>query len=271
MKHSTESPLSVLILGGAERELVNAALDGLDVTIDRIQDRDEFGHAQRRADLVLLERAYVEEPDTVREWLDGEILDSAIPLLLLAPMPVDAGTYREWLNAGVWEVVRLPVDPYMLGLRLRNLLGGPRLSGRLSSLGPQGPYLWSTMVKATEETLALARRLDRPVACVAVAVDHGGDPEEHPTPRLMHRLGVTAQEWVRDADMVGLSEHDVLLVVLPDTNAAHAEVMGPRLVAALQRSLTRAGIAASLSVSTLEADPSQSAPGLLLAAASRVG
>lgn len=272
MVHSTDSSPSVLLLGGAESELVAAALDGLDVEIHRIQDREEFGRAQRRADLVLLERACLEGPGTVREWLDTEILDVTSPLLLLAPMPVGAGEYREWLSVGVWEVVRLPVDPDMLALRLRNLLGGPRLSGRRMSLGPQGPYPWSSMVRATEETLALARRLDRPVSCLAVAVDPGADPKEHPSPRLMHRLGIAAQEWVRDADIVGLSEHDVLLAVLPDTNADEAEILGPRLVAALQRSLRRAGIAAGLRVSTLEAspDPSQSAVGLLLAAARQV-
>lgn len=273
MMHATETSPSVLILGGAETEVVDAALEGLDVTIGRIRDRDEFGRTQRRADLVLLERARLEGPGTVREWLDTEILDAMSPLLLLAPMPVEPSEYRNWLNAGVWEVVRLPVDPHLLALRLRNLLGGPSLPGRRSSLGPQGPYTWASMVRATQETLALARRLERPVSCVAVALDHRPEPNEHPSPRLMHRLGVAAQEWVRDADIVGLSEHDVLLAILPDTSADEAEILGPRLVAALQRSLKRAGVAAGFRISTLEAsaDPSQSAATLLLAAARQVG
>jgi hypothetical protein len=271
MMQTQGSPTSVLILGGAERqELIAAALSELDVRIDRLEGQDEFGRGQRRADLVLVDRALLDGPQTIASWLDSGVLDGGTPLLLTAPSPMDPGDYREWLEAGIWEVVRLPVDPALLSLRLKNLLGG-RVGAGAPSITPMGPYPWPALVRATEETLALGRRYGRPVSCVALAVE-AGSPEAPRSPRLMYRLGVAAQEWVRGSDLVGLSEHDVLLAVLPDTTGYYADILGPRLVAAVERSLKRAGFVAGLRSATVEAttDRVQSAPDFLLAAVRQV-
>ncbi|MFW5951863.1 MAG: hypothetical protein ACOCVZ_07100 [Gemmatimonadota bacterium] len=272
MTSESERSSLVLILGGEETErLVAAALTNVRARIDRLDDRDEFGRAKRPADLVFLERASLEGdgddgPETVRGWLEQGILDAAVPLLLMAPSPVTPAEYREWLGAGLWEVVRLPVDPRLLSLRLRNLLGDRGAGEGQPSISPNGPYPWPTLVRATGETLALTRRHQRQLACMALAVEPGSDASDRSTPPLMYRLGVAAREWVRNSDLVGLSQHDVLLVVMPDTSGADADALGPRLVAALERSLRRAGTVARIrfATGTPSPDPDQSAMDLLL-------
>lgn len=252
MDTPTHASPSVLILGGEETEtLIRAAAAGLDCVVRRIADTAGFGEGRPRADLVIVDSAWIDGPDTVRQWLDAEVLDAATALLLVAPSPVRSEEYREWLEAGVWEVVRTPVDPSLLGLRLRNLLGGRGPRGG-SAITPAGPYPWPTLVRATEETLALAKRVERPVACVAVAVAQQENSEPREADRLMYRLGVAAREWVRGYDLVGLNEQHILLAVLPDTSRADADILAPRLGAALERALRRAGVVASLQSSTSE-------------------
>lgn len=261
---------SVLILGGEDTQrLIMAALSELPVRIDRLEDRAEFGRVQRPADLVILERARLDGPGVVEEWLEAGILNPTVPLLLMAAGPVGGQEYREWLAAGVWELVRLPVDPAVLALRLRNILG-TRWEGDRTALRPNGPYPWPTLVRATGEVLALGRRHQRPVSALAVAVEQPGEP--HPSPRLMYQLGVAARKWVRDSDLVGLTEQDILLLVLPDTAGDDAEILRPRLLAALNRSLKRASTVAALRSATRPAplDGSESAPEFLLRTVRRV-
>jgi hypothetical protein len=276
---------SILILGGEETErLVTAALGELPIRVDRLEDRDDFGQSHRRSDLVLLQRAPLPmqraplvEPETVRDWLEAGILDPTVPLLLLASGPVSGDEYRDWLAAGVWEIFRLPIDPAILALRLRNLLD-VRWSGSQPSLAPNMPYPWPTLLRATGEVLALGKRHARPTACVAVAVEQvGGRGDEEggsrePSRRLMHRLGVAAQQWVRDSDLVGLTGQEVLLAVLPDTTGDEAAILAPRLMAALERSLRRAKTVAALrsAIRSAPEDGSESAADFLLQAVRRV-
>lgn len=256
---------------------MTAALGGLRARVDRLRDGAELDRTARESGLVIVERSLVDGPAVVRGWLDADILDPTVPLLLFAPTPMESAEYRDWLAAGVWETVRLPIDPPILALRLRNLLGA-QLDGHHLALASKRPYPWPTLVRATGETLALGRRYERPVACVAVAVslpgndEHASDEEREGARRLMSRLGVAAREWVRDSDLVGLTEQDVLLAVLPDTTGYYAGILGPRLLAAMERSLKRAGTVAALRSATRAAamDGSESAADFLLGAVRQV-
>jgi hypothetical protein len=247
MKQAPPSYASVLILGGADTErLMTAALQAPHaplVRLDLIEEQTEFGRTRRTSDLVILDRARIDGPETVAEWLHSEILDPTVPLLIFAPSPIAPAEYRDWLAAGVWDMVRLPVDPAMLALRLRNLLGN-RGDALHAAMAPHHPYPWPTLLRATGEVMALGRRHERPVSCVALAVERTGEGES--PPRLMYRLGVSVRQWTRDSDLVGVTEQDVLVVVLPDTPDEYAAMLAPRLLAALERSLRRAGTVARL-------------------------
>ncbi|NIP77673.1 MAG: hypothetical protein GWM90_00100 [Gemmatimonadetes bacterium] len=271
-----ERPL-ILVLGGAETvEVIDPAVADLNVQVERLEDCDglEATPRTRKAAVVIVDAACAGSPEVLAEWNHGEAFDAAVPLLVFAPRPVEPAAYREWLTAGAWEVVGLPVDPALLGLRLRNMLGRrwAQLGAGLS-ITPSGPYPWPTLVRATGEVLALARRHGRDVACSAVSVERSGEGDAEQAADLMHRLGTTAREWVRRSDLVGLSEHDVLLVVLPDTTEANARLLTPRLVVALERALRRAGTVARLRTGVRGADPdkSTSAADFLLATIRRIG
>ncbi len=273
MEHPPAPSASVLILGGADTErLMTAALQAPHaplVRLDLIDDQAEFGRVRRTADLVLVDRGRIHGPETVAEWLHSDILDPTVPLLVCAPSPIAPAEYRDWLAAGVWDLVRLPVDPAMLALRLRNLLGN-RGDAQHAMMAPHHPYPWPTLLRATAETMALGRRHERPVSCVALAVERTGEGE--PPPRLMYRLGVSVRQWTRDSDLVGVTQQDVLVVVLPDTSDDYAAVLAPRLLAALERSLRRAGTVARLRSASRSArlDGSETANEFLLGAIRKV-
>lgn len=265
----------ILVLGDeATSSVLETAVTDLDVDVERLDDCGPLRQAslQQRAALVVVDPTCIETPAALAAWTGSDTFDPGVPLILFAPRPVDSDTYREWLGAGAWEVVRLPVDPAMLALRLRNMIGGRRVGPGGATIAPHHPYAWPSLVRATEEVLALARRYGRPVAFGAVAVDQGGDPGPPETTRVMNRLGVAAQEWVRKSDLVGVSEHDVLLLVLPDTELTDAEGLLPRLLAALERSLRRAGTVARFraAVHTAAGNDNASATDLLLATIRKV-
>jgi hypothetical protein len=247
----------ILVLGGEETaRVLEASVTELEVVIERLDDCELIrqGGPQDRADLVVVDVTCAESPATLAGWTESDVFDPSVPLLLFAPRPVDSEAYRSWLAAGVWEVVRLPVDPAMLALRLRNMIGGRRPPSGRPPIAPHHPYPWPSLVRATGEVLALARRYDRPVACAAIAIEPGGDPEAPGAPRMMNRLAVTAQDWVRNSDLVGISEHDIIVVVLPDTEHHEAEGLLPRLQAALERSLRLAGTVVRLRAAVHAAD-----------------
>lgn len=267
----------ILILGGeGTARAIEPAVSDLRVDLERFEDcsRAPESARPRRAAIVVVDAACAQSPARLAAWVEHELFDPAVPLLLVAPRPVEQDTYREWLGAGAWEVVRLPVDPALMALRLRNMLG-PRLEGEAArpAIEPQGPYGWPSLVRATDEVLALGRRHGRPVACAAISVESGTDDTAARPLRVLRRLGIAAQAWVRKSDLVGMSEHDVLLVVLPDTRPSEAEILVPRLVAALDRSLRSGGIVARLRSGTHGAswDDDPSAVDFLLAAIRSIG
>lgn len=259
---------AVVVLGGEEsRRLVADAVGDQDLRLEWLREPAALGTSAVEPAAVLVERELVDGPGEVDGWVRGGRLRPAVPLLLIVGQRPEAPEFQDWLRAGVWDMVSVPIDTRMLGLRIRNLVGHQRrpLPGR-TWLHPNWPYAWTGLVRATEETLDLSRRHDRPIACTAIAVQ--GDTADPPevAARLLNRLGAATQEWVRGSDLVGLSDSGVILVVLPDTTLEETRLFMPRLVATLERRLQRWSVVARLDAYCSAPAPGQSASEFLLQA-----
>jgi hypothetical protein len=264
-----EQPVVVLLGGEESRSLVADALDEQALRLEWLREPGTLGASgQPEPAAVLVDRDLLSGPADVTDWIEGGRLRPGIPLLLVVRRRPEPADLQDWLRAGVWDLVHVPLDARLLGLRLRNLMGHRRqpLPGR-TGIAPVRPYSWAGLVRATDETLALARRFDRPISCVAIAVH--GDPADPPDDdaRLLHRLGVATQEWVRGSDLVGTSDSGVVLVVLPDTPLEEARLLTTRLVATLERRLRRWSILARLEAHSSSPRPDHSASDFLLQAA----
>ena len=265
-----EHPPLVVVVGGEEtRSLVAGALGEQEMRLEWLEGADGLSASiGSPPDAVLVDADLVAGPEEVSSWIESGWLRSAVPLLLIVRARPDSARLQEWLRAGVWDLVPLPVDSELLGLRLRNLLGNRRqpLPGR-TWIVPAGPYSWTTLVRAADESLALGRRYDRPVSCIAISVHDMAADSPDDADRLLRRLGIAAREWVRGSDLVGLSESGAILVVLTDTPIDEAKVITPRLVTTLERSLQQWSVVARLDAATSSPGPDQSATEFLLQAA----
>jgi hypothetical protein len=265
MRHE-EQPVVVVLGAEDTRSLVADALVDQEIRLEWLREPAALGAGDLEPDAVLVDRDLLEGPGTVSEWLERGRLGPAVPLLLVARRAPDAAHLAEWLRAGVWDLVSVPIDARLLGLRIRNLVGHRRrLPGRTWIL-PNRPYSWTGLVRATDEALALSRRHDRPISCVAIAVhDESTGPPDART-RLLHRLAVATQEWVRGSDLVGVSDSGIILAVLPDTPPEEAQFLATRLVATLDRRLRQWSVLARLEAHHSSPRPDQLASEFLLQA-----
>jgi hypothetical protein len=232
--------LAVIVSGGSDGlDTVRAALKQAGLEERVVPFAPGWWGATGPADLVVLDGAGNDIPDTLaRAAADGHV-DPGVPVLVAMPAPVGSDRQLEWLRAGAWDVIATPADTESLALFVTNLLRerssaiGPPTSGR--AVGRERvPYPWGPLVRATGETLHLAFRSRRPLACLAFVLDWATtDPFSSPV-LLAHRLARDLIRQVRKADLVGISEQGDILIVLPDTRPEGADAIHGRLLRALQ-------------------------------------
>lgn len=236
-----------LVLVFADQEIADAiepafAAQGLRVRLaDSLPMREQIGSRAPCA-LVVDGRdrdisAFLTEQK--RSWLIGH---QVLVLAVVDELP-DAEVFAEWLRAGIWDVARLPLDTELLALRIGNVLTGyARRSGDRSQATSLGPYHWSSLVRVTEENLALAGRYARPLSCVAIRLDWKEGSTSQTARETAVRLATAAQDRVRSSDLVGLSRTGVVLVVLPDTDRPGAAVFTGRILQFLEEKLKEWGV-----------------------------
>jgi hypothetical protein len=264
----------VLVIGSEDsRDLVADALGEQELRLEWLQDSAALGTGGgTEPAAIVVDREHVTDPATIEEWLDSGQVYPAVPLLLIAERRPDDAILQDWLRAGVWDVMAVPVDAQMLGLRIRNLMGrrDRPLPGRTWVMSNR-PYGWKGLVRATEETLDLGRRHGRPLSCIAVAVRDVSTPSAAERDQLRHRLAVATREWIRGSDLMGTSDSGVLLVVLADTPLHEAQLLATRLVGTLERRLRTWGITARVDVECSAPGPDQTATEFLLQATRSAG
>ena len=179
-------------------------------------------------------------------------LGAAVPIVVVVPDAADREQRLAWLEAGAWEIVRLPLDEELFGLQARNFLLGSEAASRIDPA--EEPYARAALVRVTEENLALARRYRRPLAVAAFSLDWGARRGDDEAIALMERLATTAHDAVRGSDLVGVTPRGTLLTLLPDTDPTGARVFTDRLTPRLESRLREWGVLARIISGRLVAD-----------------
>lgn len=181
-------------------------------------------------DVLLLDETQADVPGMIRAARESGWIAGATPVLVLARNAPERTRLLEWLQAGAWDWVRVPLDEELLALRVRNLLLSRTTVTGHAGRRDVGGYDWKGLVRVAQESLALARRHGRPLCCVAVRLDWPEEPPEMAArSRLLERLQEAIHESVRGSDLLGRSPDDELVMLLPDTDRPGAELVARRL------------------------------------------
>lgn len=240
--------------------------EGLSVTMRDANERKAAWVGAARAEAVLVDECL--EPAEVAEALDRGWVPGTAPLFVLARRLPDRDRYSAWLESGAWDIVKIPLESVALALRLQNILGAHRSERTRTKPGPR--YSLQSLAQATDEALALAKRYDRPLHCVALDVGWPNLVDADIEP-LMERLADATQRLTRRSDLLGVGGPGTLLILLPDTNEAGAGVFVDRLRETLRERLGEWGVAAALRTEVVSPTGLESGRELLETAMQRVG
>lgn len=199
----------------------------------------------KRADAVLVDERRVDVAAAIDAWLRAGWIERNCPVLVVSPDPPEREKHLAWLRGGAWGVLRTPVDGEVLAVQLDRLVRSARSDADGNRAQTASPYNWSAFVRATDETLSLARRYHRPLSCLAVSLDWP-DRGDGSARDVVARLARPAQLAARRYDLVGLGRTGVLLILLPDTAVDHARTFRDRLVPLLEDHLRSWGVLARL-------------------------
>lgn len=239
--------------------------EGLAVTLRDAAGRKDVWEGATGADAVLVDEAL--EPAEVAEALNRGWIPGTVPLFVLARRLPDRDRYTAWLKSGAWDIMKIPLESMALALRLENILG--RSPIRRARARSEGRYAFDSLNMATDEALALARRYDRPLHCVGLAVEWA-DTEGRDRLPLMERLADATQRLTRRSDLLGLHGDCTLLILLPDTDASGAATFVGRLRDTLESRLQEWDLAATLRTEVAAAAGVESGGELLDATVARL-
>lgn len=187
-----------------------------------------------------------------RECRKSSNISPATPILMMTNGNVSRTERLEALEAGVWDILRHPVDPSELVLRLGNFIDVKQSSDQMREDGltdlQTGFYNANGLLRRMREISADSRRLDRTVACLAL----GGDlfqraasiPGEF-TGRLTDEdrwLTEALQAITRESDTVARLDSGEFIVVAPGANESGAEQLFERLTTFIEEESNRARV-----------------------------
>lgn len=264
MTASSGAPPHIYVLTSDEPlwERLSTSLIEAGLPVRRASDT-AVAAAPPRLGALLIDRG-TQDVDGILGWLrEAAGSRPTLPLFVLAEDAPPRETYLRWLDRGIWDVIRLPLEEEVLNLRLANILrpvagGGPEDEGR-----PTRPYGWAPLIRAVDETLALARRSGRTTSCLALSVRSDPGEPEGVDRRLSLRVAGVALDWTRRSDLVGTDEEGNVLLFLPDTPAAGAEVLLERLSRSLGDQFDVWGVRCMLEGRIVEGGPDMDGETLL--------
>ena len=225
----------------------------------RVEVFDEPEVRLTQPDALLIDGTSVDVAALLERGRNSGWLRPDIPVLVLVETPLARETQLEWLRAGAWELVRLPLDQELVRLQLRNLL---RSRAPIASIeeASEEPYGRSLLLRVVDECLSLAFRYRRPLTVVATCLDWGKRRADPTAQNVLHDLAGDAQEMVRRSDLVGVTAAGTLVILLPDTDRSGAQVFVDRLEPFLQRQLRERNVLARLEVALVPIDLDEPPP-----------
>jgi DNA-binding NarL/FixJ family response regulator len=257
----THQLLALLVgVAGGRLKIVRRALAEAGIAERKARATGEGWERTEPPDVVILDAAKLDPAGTLSAATAAGRLDASVPVVVLAEEGrADTAARRAWLRAGAWDVISPGMEPELLALSLGNLVRGrPAPPDRAPEAGDPAayraagdrkePYAWRALVRVADETLALARRQRRPLTVVAF-VPEGTEPPSAVPILLAERLARALLPRVRGEDLVGITEHGAILVVLPETTPEGARFMQQRMLDHLRDEVHALGMVTDLGTS----------------------
>lgn len=241
----TSRPLRILALLGRDAATDNVvrllAEEGLRVTLRDPKDVPDAWQGDTPPHAVLVDERV--EPSSVGDAIAKGWVQSTSPVFVVARRLPDRDRYMEWLQAGAWDILKVPLENVALALRLHNILRGHMTPQEVAETMTR--YSFDSLVRVADETLSLAHRYDRPLHCAAVALNWPEAPRDEVS-GVLDRLAGSVQRLTRRSDLIGIADGRSLLLLLPDTDESGARTFLARLDQTLQQELKAWGILATL-------------------------
>lgn len=225
-----------------------------------------------------LQRAERNDPDAVfidvdlpamsgaeltRQMLEGDVVSRAAPIFLISSGHVSRDQKLRALEAGVWDILALPLDAEELLLRIERYSRGKLEADRLKEDALidalTGLYSWHGISRRIAEVAAAASRYGRALSCIVVTIGEEG-AEGKPTEVLPSEVTSAAEQLraaVRNSDILARIGPNEFAVVAPDTPPDGAQVLASRLQGMSSRpeSPFRAGVYSVDNLKTSTIDP----------------
>lgn len=225
-----------------------------------------------------LERAERNDPDAIfidvdlpaisgaeltRQMLERDVVSKAAPIFLISSGHISRDQKLQALEAGVWDVLSLPVDAEELLLRIERYSRGKLEADRLKEDALvdalTGLYSWQGISRRIGEVAAAASRYGRALSCIVVTISE--ETEEGTTkealPDEVSSVARQLRAAVRDSDILARIGPNEFAVIAPDTPGTGAEVLASRLKGMSSRpeSPFRAGVYSVDNLKTAKVDP----------------
>lgn len=208
--------------------------------------------------------------ELTRQMLDGDAVSRAAPILLIASGHVSRDQKLTALEAGVWDILSLPLDAEELLLRIERYIRGKLEADRLKEDALvdalTGFYSWHGINRRIGEVAAAAARYGRPLSCIVVDVGEGGTSADAAAalPEVITRIAEQLRGAVRTSDILARVGPNAFAVVAPDTPPDGARILAARLEEMSELSGVastggrfRAGVCAVDNLQTTQLDPTE--------------
>jgi hypothetical protein len=255
--------VAILARGPAAKAVVAALRDEhLHLRLHHADEDRSVWRDTRSAEAVLVDESI--DPRQLQEARERGWIRATVPIFVVAQRLPEREEYGEWLNAGAWDVLKIPLECTALAVRLRNILDG---SGSGESLVMRR-YSLDVLERVADESVALARRYARQLHCLAVRLEDA-DEDSHPA-GLPERLAGEVEYLVRGADLVGIGDSRTIFVLLPDTAETGIAAFMDRVTAQLEPKLAEWGVEAAIRMASASASEAESGREILSLVSQRV-
>ncbi len=186
----------------------------------------------------------VDGVDVARRLRGCPSVHSVTPLLMISASSIGRAERLNALAAGAWDILRHPVDPEELIVRVETLVRAKQEADRIREDGLTDPrtgfYNAKGLLRRTQEVSADAQRSERPLSCVAFGPDWvaaSETPERIPDRELLDDgIAQTLRTGTRVSDTLGRLGSGEFVVVAPGTDQAGAVRLADRLLGLLESS-----------------------------------
>lgn len=180
--------------------------------------------------------------DVSRELKRAPTVHAITPLLMISAGTIGRAERLEALSAGAWDILRHPVDPGELVIRMETLVRAKQEADRIRDEGLTDPgtgfYNARGLLRRAHEISADAIRFKRPLACIAFGpewIDQATAGEDAKgVDRLAEGIAAALHRVTRISDTVGRLASGEFVIVAPGTDHEGAVRLADRVLELVQ-------------------------------------